>query len=324
MSLSTDLTAAFEKRRGDGAPTVALGTMNFGKRVPEREAVALIHAAIERGVRVIDTANLYCDGESERIVGRALRGRDDVIVATKVGLVDGRSEGLASTRVLASVDESRARLARDVLDVLYLHAPDPTTPLDETADALASLHRDGVVGAFGLSNHASWECLEWRQLVATRGLPPLVVAQQLYNLLVRELEIEFARFARRHALHTTVYNPLAGGLLSETAVADRAPRGGRFDGNALYRRRYFTERLRVEAKAYHALAAEAGVSLVELAYRFLASRPAVDSVLVGPSSLGHLDAALSALARGPLPPDLLAAVEARHAAYLGTDAHYAR
>jgi aryl-alcohol dehydrogenase-like predicted oxidoreductase len=326
MSLSTALTEAFAKRPGDQGPAVALGTMNFGKRVLEPEAVPIIHAALERGVKVIDTANLYCDGESERIVGRALRSRGDVIVATKVGLarVAGRPEGLAAARIHASVEESRRRLARDSLDVLYLHAPDRATPLEETADALAQLHAAGLVGAFGLSNHASWECLEWKRLAEERALPALVVAQQLYNLLVREIEVEFARFAERHALHTTVYNPLAGGLLSEVALATTPPRGGRFDGNALYKRRYFTDRLRAEAKAYHDLAAEGGLTLVELAYRFLASRKAVDSVLVGPSSRAHLDAALAALEQGPLKSELLRAVDARHAAYLGTDVHYTR
>jgi aryl-alcohol dehydrogenase-like predicted oxidoreductase len=329
MSLSTTVTEVFAKRATDETatrPTIALGTMNFGKRVPEPRATAIIDAAIERGVRVIDTANLYADGESECIVGRALRGRDDVIVATKVGLarVGGRPEGLSATALLASVEASRKRLDRDALDVLYLHAPDRATPIEETADALATLHENGTVRAIGLSNHASWECLEWSLIAKERGIPRPVVAQQLYNLLVREIEVEFVRFATRHALHTTVYNPLAGGLLSEVALAAEAPPGGRFDGNALYRRRYFTERMRAEAKAYHAIAAEAGIDLVELAYRFLASRTAVDSILVGPSSQAHLDAALAALERGPLAPDLAKAVDAQHRAYLGTDVHYTR
>jgi aryl-alcohol dehydrogenase-like predicted oxidoreductase len=326
MSLSTGLTEAFAKRPGDRGPAVALGTMNFGKRVQEPEAVAIIHAALERGVKVIDTANLYCDGESERIVGRALRGRDDALVATKVGLarLAGRPEGLSAARIHASVEESRKRLDRDCLDVLYLHAPDRATPLEETADALASLHASGLVRAFGLSNHASWECLEWKHLAEARALPALVAAQQLFNLLVRELEVEFARFAERYALHTTVYNPLAGGLLSEVALASAPPRGGRFDGNALYKRRYFTERMRAEAKGYHDLATEAGLTLVELAYRFLVSRRSVDSVLVGPASRAHFDDALTLLGRGPLASDLLKALDARHSAYLGTDVHYTR
>lgn len=314
------LDTALAKRDGERA-RAALGTMNFGRRTTAREATRIVHAALERGVLVFDTANAYEDGESERILGEALRTRPEPsIVVTKVGArrVRGRPEGLAPSVLRGAALESRSRLGRDALDVLLLHQPDPQTPLRETLGELSALAREGVVRAWGLSNFASWQILDATHLAEALELPRPRLAQQLYNLLVRELEVEYLPFARAFGLHTAVYNPLAGGLL-------RAELGSsRFRKNRLYVERYFTERLRAEAAAYDSIARDAGLDLATLAVRFLDANRDVDSVVLGPATLEQLEGSLGALEAPLLDPAVLASCAAQHARYLGTTAHYAR
>jgi aryl-alcohol dehydrogenase-like predicted oxidoreductase len=312
--------------RGGRPCGVVVGTMNFGRRTPEAEARRIVERALERGVPLLDTANVYNDGESERILGRALAGRRGrARVATKVGsaLGSGPPEGLSRARVRAACEESLGRLGIETIDLYYLHRPDPRTPFEETLEALQALLQEGKILHWGVSNFASWQILELNGLSARAGMPLPAVSQVIYNLLVRQLDVEYFAFTRAHPLHTTVYNPLAGGLLTGKALRQEPERGGRFDGNPMYQRRYLSERFFAQVEAYQALAREAGMSLTELAYRFVASRPGVDSVLLGPATLEHLDAGLEACAR-PLPPEVGTQVDALHRAYLGTDATYAR
>lgn len=314
-------------------PLAVLGAMNFGKRTPEREALAIVARAFERGVRLVDTANAYGEGESERIVGRALAARPELAVATKVGFgrVSGKPEGLSPARIRAAFDASRARLGRERVDLYYLHVPDHATPIADSLGAMAELVGEGRVGHVGVSNYAAWQVLEMFGLCEQRGWPKPRVAQQLYNLLIRQLDVEFLPFAARYGLHTTVYNPLAGGLLTPRHLAaapgDGAPEkpaaGSRFDGNKLYLGRYWSATMFELARRYADLAREAGLDLVSLAYRWLAAQPGVSSVLVGPGSVAQLDAALDALEQ-PLAPELCAAIDAIHVAHLGTETRYVR
>ncbi|HVU03604.1 MAG TPA: aldo/keto reductase [Polyangiaceae bacterium] len=316
------------------APPLLLGAMNFGKRTPEDEAHRIVHRALERGVTFVDTANAYVDGESERIVGRALRGRRDrALVATKVGLskiggqtsglvrIGGTPEGLSRKRILEACDESLSRLGMDHVDLYYLHVPDARTPIEETLSAIATLLQAGKIRAWGVSNYASWQVLEMIHWCDREGVPRPVMAQQIYNVLVRQLDVEWFAFARRYRFHTAAYNPLAGGLLARPKSAVPEP-GSRFDENPMYQRRYWTDAFHAHVADYAALASEAGLSTLALAYGFVASRPGVDSVLVGPATALHLDDAI-ALCR-PLPPDVLARVDELHRAHTGTDATYAR
>lgn len=297
--------------------------MNFGTRTPAAEAHAIVDRAIQRGATHFDTANLYGDGESERILGRALMGRrDGVRIATKVGLL--KREGLAPERVLAALDQSLNRLQTDRVDLYYLHAPDPATPFDRTLDAIATLLESGKIASWGVSNFAAWQIAELDHLCDRRKLARPRVAQMLYNVLVRQLDFEFFAFAKQHPIEVTVYNPLAGGLLARDAAPGAGfPKGSRFEANALYRTRYWTDALLDLAQQLRALAAEAGWDGVALAYAWLAGRPGVDSILSGPATVAHLDAAIDGCAKD-LPADLRARVDALHRAFVGTDARYAR
>lgn len=305
--------------------SLALGTMNFGGRTPREEALRIAARAVDAGLDLFDTANVYTDGASERIVGEATRGKH-VRVATKAGLAraGGRPEGLGAATLRAACDASLARLGRDTIDLYYLHAPDPSTPHEETLGALASLFQAGKIRAWGVSNFASWQILELMRAAPDFGLPAPAVAQQLYNALVRQLDVEYFGFARRHPIHTTVYNPLAGGLLTgRFRAGEPPPKGSRFEKNALYRARYWRPALFRAADALAALADDEGMSLVDLAYAFVLGHPDVGSVLVGPGTVAHLDAALAARSRA-LSPEARARVDAVYVDLVGTDVRYAR
>jgi aryl-alcohol dehydrogenase-like predicted oxidoreductase len=318
-------------RREPDRATIALGTMNFGKRTPSAEAERIVHRALDHGIRVLDTANAYVDGESERIVGKALRSapgslREQAVIATKVGFkrVGGKPEGLGAARVAEALDESLRNLGVDAVDLYYLHVPDHATPIEETLGAIAAILERGKAKAFGVSNYASWQIVEIFHACDRIGMPRPVVAQQIYNLLIRQLDVEYMRFAARYGLHTTVYNPLAGGLLTGSHREAGAIRPkSRFDGNKLYQGRYWSEPMRHAADAYEDLAKAHGLSAIDLAYAWLARAPGVDSILVGPGSEAHLADAVRALG-AEVSPALRREVEALHLSLVGTETTYAR
>ncbi len=324
--MALDLTPWLRPRTSERA-ALAVGTMNFGGRTPAAEAERIVACALERGLPFFDTANSYGDGEAERVLGRALRGRREAVgLATKAGLARVRSkpEGLSPEALRAAVEASLQRLGPDYVDLLYLHQPDPHTPVERTLEALGRLLQEGKVRSWGVSNHAAWQLLELKTLAPTAGLPPPSASQVLYNLLVRQLDVEYLPYTRRHPVHTAVYNPLAGGLLSGRYAPGAAiVPGSRFAGNRFYQRRYWSEPLLAQAARLETLAKAEGLSLLELAYAWLAQREGVDSVLVGPASVEHLEAALAAVQR-PLSPALLARVDEAQRERTGTDASYAR
>jgi aryl-alcohol dehydrogenase-like predicted oxidoreductase len=301
--------------------------MNFGKRTPEPEARRIVDRALEAGIDLLDTANVYVDGESERIVGRAIKGRRDrVRVATKVGFgrVAGRQEGLSRGRILAAIDDSLRRLETDYVDLYYLHVPDHQTPIEESLAAMHELLRAGKARAWGVSNYASWQILEMIHLADAAGMPRPADAQQLYCLLHRQLDVEFFAFAKKYGVHTTVYNPLAGGLLAgKHTFDDASQKGSRFEENKLYQGRYWSRPMFDHVEALKGLAREAGLTLVELAYAWIAGRPGVDSILVGPGTVEHLEDALRAIDK-TIDPELAKKIDALYRSTLGTQSDYVR
>ena len=319
----------FEPRPKDaqGAAPLVLGCMNFGKRTPKAEALQLIAYAEEQGLGLFDTANAYNDGESERILGLAMKGkRERFLVATKVGFgrTAGKPEGLSRQRILDACDESLARLGTDYVDLYYLHVPDHGTPLEESLEAVAGLLASKKIRRWAVSNYASWQILEMLPIAERLGMPPPAVAQQLYNPLIRQLDVEYFRFAAKYRLHTTIYNPLAGGLLTGKHLQDRSTvRGSRFDNNPFYQKRYWSDAFFAAEGKLARIAEGEGKTLVQLAYAWAFQRPGVDSVLVGPGTKAHLDAALEARSH-VLSNDALAAVDTVHRELVGTDTSYAR
>jgi aryl-alcohol dehydrogenase-like predicted oxidoreductase len=315
------------KREPGKPPALALGAMNFGKRTPAAESERIVRRALERGIRVFDTANVYNSGESERILGRALgRDRDRVVLATKVGLngAGGSVEGLAPEAMERALAGSLGRLGAATIDVYYLHAPDHATPIERTLDGMRALVESGRVKAWGVSNYASWQILDMHAPSEARGLAHPVVSQVLYNALHRQLDIEYFAFTRRHPIHTTIYNPLAGGLLTGKHTFDEGPgAGSRFDENAMYRRRYWTRAMFDREEQLRAVAESEGRTLVELSYAWIASRPDVDSILVGPASVEQLDQAIAAVSL-PISSEARARIDDLGREWSGTDTAYVR
>jgi aryl-alcohol dehydrogenase-like predicted oxidoreductase len=300
--------------------------MNFGKRTNANESERVVRRAMELGLVLFDTANVYGGGESERILGRALgASRQRCLVASKVGLsgMPSHPEGLSRTAILSAIDASLSRLGTDHVDLYYLHAPDPRTPIEETIDAMKTLLDKGKVCAWGVSNYASWQILEINRLCDEREMPRPRVSQVIYNVLIRQIEIEYLAFAARFPIHTTIYNPLAGGLLAGKHLRGEIPPGSRFDANRMYQRRYWTDRVFDHVDAVGAIAKDCGMTLLELVYAWLASRPGVDSILVGPADVSQLDAAFHACSRD-IPEEAVKRLDDCHYAFTGTDAKYAR
>jgi len=305
--------------------SLIVGTMNFGKRTPAAESERIVALSLERGLRYFDTANVYNGGESERILGRALKGRrESARIATKVGIGKmGANEGLSPARIAKAIDESLERLGTDHVDLYYLHAPDPKTPLEQTAEAMDGLVKAGKIRAWGVSNYASWQIANLFNICKSAGFAKPAISQVLYNLLIRQLDLEYFAFAKESGIHTTVYNPLAGGLLAGKGLGNQIEAGSRFDNNQMYQRRYLSDRFFELTQAYARLAKAFGVDPVQFAYAFVAQRPGVDSILLGPATEAQLEAGIAGAAL-ELPKALVAQADELHRAYLGTDVSYAR
>ncbi len=211
-----------------GLGTWAIGGLMWGGS-DEAESVSTIRAALDQGITLIDTAPAYGFGRSEEIVGEALAGgrRSGAIIATKVGLEwrDGKVFRNASrARIMTEIDDSLRRLKTDHVDIYQVHWPDPLTPIEETAEAMLDLHRQGKIGAIGASNFSV------AQMEAFRRVAPLHVAQPPYNLFEREGEAEILPYCRKHQIATLGYGALCRGLLSGRMRADT-----KFEGDDLRR-----------------------------------------------------------------------------------------
>jgi aryl-alcohol dehydrogenase-like predicted oxidoreductase len=270
---------------------LAFGTMTLGSgmapalaRVDSSEAERLIHQALDAGVNLFDTANVYHTGESERILGAALAGRrEQAVIATKVGMRMGEridDSGLSARNIHRSLDQSLERLGTDHVDLLLCHRTDPTTPLEETLQALDEVVRAGKVRYVGFSNWPAWLAAKAVGLQRQHNLAPFITGQMYYSLVGRELEHEYVPFARDAGIGTMAWSPLAGGFL--TGKYTRAdPTGGngrinQFDLMPFDRERGYDV---VDVARQIALARDVPVSAVALAW--LADAPTVSSVLVG-------------------------------------------
>ncbi|WP_329530248.1 aldo/keto reductase [Streptomyces sp. NBC_01450] len=295
---------------------LVLGTMTFGDTADRATAAAMLDAALDAGITGVDTANGYAGGESERILAELLPGRRDrVVLATKAGIPhpdQGEHAPLSAEGLRAALDGSLGRLGTDHVDLFYLHQPDRGTPLTETLATVAEFVRAGKVLALGVSNFAAWQIAELNRVADEVGAPRPVVAQQLHNLLARRIEEEYVEYAAVTGLRTMVYNPLGGGLLTGRHRFEQAPDNGRFGDSKLaemYRERYWNEDLFRAVTDLTRIASEAGLSLTDLALRWLLSRPSTDALLLGGSKVEHLKANIAAASAGPLPADVLAACD---------------
>jgi aryl-alcohol dehydrogenase-like predicted oxidoreductase len=278
-------------RTGIKVSPYALGAMMFGHigNPDHDESVRIIHAALDAGINVIDTADAYSGGESEEIVGKALKGRrDNVVLATKLNRPmgdDPNQQGNSRRWIMTAVENSLRRLQTDHIDLYQLHRPDPDTDIEDTLSALSDLIHSGKVRVIGSSATPASDIVEAQWLAERRRLQRFRVEQPAYSILNRGIETEVLPVAQRHGMGTLVWSPLAQGMLT-----GRVRKGQRTD---LRRASYFThlsdERRLDAVEQLIALADEVGLPLTHLALAFAIAHPGVSSAIIGPRTMSHLD-----------------------------------
>lgn len=292
---------------------IGLGTNQFGGKVDQAGVDAIIAGALELGINLIDTADIYTQGRSEETLGVALKGRwDKVVLATKVCSPMGggpNDRGASRYHILAGVEASLRRLQSDHIDLYQIHRWDETTPVEETLRALDDLVRSGKVRYVGASNFAAWQLARANAIAELRGWSPFVSIQNHYHMLEREQEREILPYCDAHNVGLLPYFPLAGGFLTGKYERGKpAPAGSRGESSA-YVQRYMTDANYDRVETLTAWAAARGHSMAELAHAWLLAQPRVSSVISGATSLAQVQAN-AASAGWQLTVDELAAVNA--------------
>jgi aryl-alcohol dehydrogenase-like predicted oxidoreductase len=279
-------------RTGIKVSPYCLGAMMFGAvgNPDHEDSIKIIHRALDAGINFVDTADMYSHGESEEIVGKALKGRrDDVVLATKAGLSMGEDpnhQGASRRWLVRALEDSLRRLDTDYVDLFQIHRPDPDTDIEETLSALTDLVRAGKVRAVGTSSLPASNIVQAHWVAERRGLTRLHTEQPPYSILNRGIEREVLPVVQEYGMGTLVWSPLAGGLLT-----------GRYrknQQNDTHRAQFGFQHLRDEhrldvVEQLIPLAQEAGISLTHLAMAFVLAHPGVTSAIIGPRTMDHLD-----------------------------------
>ncbi|MBO4161572.1 aldo/keto reductase [Micromonospora antibiotica] len=304
-------------RTGVQVSTLVLGAMNFGAigRTSQAEATAIIDAALEGGINLIDTADRYSQGESEEMVGRAIAGRrDDIVLATKAALPmdDDRNHRGTSRRWLhTALDDSLRRLGVDHIDLYQVHRWDPTTSDEETLSALTDLQRAGKIRYFGCSTFPAYRLVQAEWAAREHHLGRYVTEQPSYSILQRGIEAHVLPVTAQYGMGVLAWSPLASGWLSGAVRAGREITTHRAD--VLPERFDLTiagNRARLDAvEQLTKVAEEAGLTLIQLALGFVTAHPAVTSAIIGPRTPEHLHSQLAA-ADTVLTADVLDAIDA--------------
>ena len=292
-------TGVIVSRLAFGAMTFTAGNKDIGAVYKVGAALAdqLVGRALDAGVNFFDTADAYAGGESETLLGAALKKRrQEVVIATKVGFRTGKpltQAGLSRRHILWSADQSLKRLGTDWLDVYIAHREDPHTPLEESLEALDFLVRSGKVRYLGFSNWSAWKVAAALEIQNANGLAPFTHGQMHYSLLGRDVERDVVPMMRRYGLGMTVWSPLASGFLSgkytRESLTSPDNRFSGFDILPFDKEHGFqlVERMRRMASQHQA-------SVAQIAIAWLLAKSAVTSVLVGASKLNQLDDNLAA------------------------------
>jgi aryl-alcohol dehydrogenase-like predicted oxidoreductase len=269
---------------------VGLGCNNFGMRCDAQQSAAVVDAAIECGINLLDTADTYGGTKSEEYLGRALKGRrDDVLIATKFAApidADPKHRGASARWINEAVEGSLRRLGTDRIDLYQQHVPDPSVPIEETQEALDGLVRAGKVREIGHSNFSAEQIDAAAALAADRGWAPFVSAQNHLNLLTRSALKDVVPACERHGLAMLPYFPLASGMLSgKYARGTTPPEGTRLAAWPEERTsQIMTDRNFDRVEALSTFASERDHTLLELAFAWLAHLPAMASIIAGATS----------------------------------------
>ncbi|MFG1654554.1 aldo/keto reductase [Micromonospora sp. NPDC049275] len=304
-------------RTGVQVSTLVLGAMNFGKlgRTSQDEVTAIVDAALEGGINLIDTADMYSQGESEEMVGRAIAGRrDDIVLATKAGMPMGdRRDHRGSSRrwLVTELDNSLRRLGVEHVDLYQIHRWDPTTSDEETLSALTDLQRAGKIRYFGSSTFPAYRIVQAEWAAREHHLSRYVTEQPSYSILQRGIESHVLPVTQQYGLGVLAWSPLASGWLSGAVRAGREITTSR---STILPERFDTtlpaNRARMDAvERLATLADEAGLTMIQLALGFVTAHPGVTSAIIGPRTVDHLRSQLAA-GDTVLSADVLDAIDA--------------
>lgn len=301
-------------RSGLEVSLVGLGGNNFGGRLDLEGSRRVVHAALDAGITLIDTADVYGGrGGSENVLGAVLGDRrKDIVLATKFGIAmdgSGRRQGGSRRYIVEAVEASLRRLKTDWIDLYQFHRPDPNTPLEETIRALDDLVRSGKVRYVGVSNMPGWQVVEAQWLAAELGAERFISSQDEYSLLRRGVERELLPALQAKGMGLLPFYPLAGGLLSgKYALGQPLPVGARLSNPQVAVDSHLTQANLVTVGRLKAFAKERGHTLLELAFSWLAAQPVVSSVIAGASTPEQLAQNVAAV-NWALTTDELAAVD---------------
>ena len=291
-----------------------LGTMTFGESVFNPQAGEFINAFLDAGYEELDTAYVYNDGTCERLLGEVLPGLGRPYkIATKVNpRISGRLDGDAAYK---QVNESLERMNLPSVDTVYLHFPDPKTPVESVLEAMADLHSQGKFKELGLSNFPAWMVTDVWHICDSRGWVKPTVFQGIYNPLTRKAETELNACLNHFGMRFYAYNPLAGGLLTGRYGAfEDDPTDGRFTHRPNYQKRYWKKSFFEAVDLIRKAGEKYGINTIEATYRWLAFHSMLDgnrgdAILIGASKLGHLQQNMDTLKAGPLPEEMVQAFE---------------
>jgi aryl-alcohol dehydrogenase-like predicted oxidoreductase len=293
-------------RTGIKVSPLCLGAMMFGAwgEPDHAESIRIIRAALDAGINFVDTADVYSFGESEEIVGEALAQvkRETIVLATKVHGAMGRdpnAQGNSRRWIIAECENSLRRLGTDYIDLYQIHRPSPETDVDETLGALTDLVRAGKIRYFGSSTFPAHEIVEAQWMAERRGRERFVTEQPPYSILVRGIEKDVLPMCEKYAMGVLSWSPLAGGWLSGAFGAGKENTSRR---SVMLPHHYDLtipgNQQKVDAvTALDKVAADAGMSLIELALTFVLEHPAVTSPIIGPRTMAHLESQLPAMER---------------------------
>jgi aryl-alcohol dehydrogenase-like predicted oxidoreductase len=278
-------------RTGIKVSPYALGAMMFGSggNPDHDDSVRIIHKALDAGINFVDTADRYSGGESEEIVGMALKGRrDDVVLATKVNGPmgeDPNQRGNSRRWIMAEVENSLRRLQTDYIDLYQIHRPDPDTDIEETLSAMSDLIHAGKVRVIGSSAMPASDIVEAQWVAERRGLERFRTEQPAYSILNRGIESEVLPVAQRYGMGTLVWSPLAKGMLT-----GRIRKGQPTDLRRATIFTSFSDERRLDAvEQIIPLAEQAGLPVTHLAMAFAIAHPGVTSAIIGPRTMEQLD-----------------------------------
>lgn len=302
-------------RSGLRVSLIGLGCNNFGGRIGLDATRAVVDKAIDCGITLFDTADIYGErGGSETLLGEVLGSRrKDIVLASKFGMeMDDAGAKVGGSRrwMMRAVEESLTRLKTDWLDLYQYHRPDPLTPIDETLRAFEDMIRQGKVRYIGCSNMPSWQVATAQWTAKDIGATPFVSAQDEYSLVVRDAEKELIPTLQHYGLGLLPYFPLASGLLTGKYKRNAPmPEGARLTNTQRLADRYLTDGNWDKAEKLGDYAAAQGRTMVELAFSWLASQPVVSSVIAGATRPEQIAANVKA-ADWALTADDMAAIDA--------------